>query len=78
MGTKKKKEVLQCIVLRKTREERKLATGAIRSNAFRSFLQLLFGAPGSDILKMRIRRICCLTNLGTTPLVSSETVMERE
>ena len=27
---------------------------------------------------MRIRRICCLTNLGTTPLVSSEVVMERE
>ena len=40
-----------------------------------SFLQLLFGAPGSDILNMRIRRICCLTNLGTTPLVSSEAVM---
>ena len=34
--------------------------------------------PGSDILNMRIRRICCLTNLGTTPLVSSEVVMERE
>src|SRR5574340_1577964 len=27
---------------------------------------------------MRIRRICCLTNLGTTPLLSSEAVMERE
>ena len=27
---------------------------------------------------MRIRRICCLTNLGTTPLVSLEAVMERE
>ena len=27
---------------------------------------------------MRIRRICCLTNLGTMPLVSSEAVMERE
>ena len=27
---------------------------------------------------MRIRRICCLTNLGTTPLVSSEVVMEQE
>ena len=27
---------------------------------------------------MRIRRICCLTNLGTKPLVSSEVVMERE
>ena len=27
---------------------------------------------------MRIRRICCLTNLGTTPLVSSEAVMEQE
>ena len=35
MGTKKKKEILQRIVLRKTKEERKLATGAIRSNAFR-------------------------------------------
>ena len=43
-----------------------------------SFLQLLFGAPASDILNMRIRRICCLTNLGTTSLVSSEAVMERE
>ena len=43
-----------------------------------NFLQLLFGAPGSDILNMRIRRICCLTNLGTTPFVSSEAVMERE
>ena len=30
------------------------------------------------ILNMRIRRICCLTNLETTPLVSSEAVMERE
>src|SRR5574340_1737113 len=27
---------------------------------------------------MRIRRICCLTNLRTTPLISSEAVMERE
>jgi len=27
---------------------------------------------------MRIRRICCLTNLGTMPFVSSEAVMERE
>ena len=27
---------------------------------------------------MRIKRICCLTNLGTKPLVSSEVVMERE
>ena len=27
---------------------------------------------------MRIRRICCLTNLGTTPLASSEAVMEQE
>ena len=43
-----------------------------------SCLQLLFGAPGSDILNMRIRRICCLTNLRTTPLVSSEVVMEQE
>ena len=35
-------------------------------------LQLL---PGSEILGMRVKRICCLTNLGTMPLVSSETVM---
>jgi len=27
---------------------------------------------------MRIRRICCLTNLGTAPLISLEAVMERE
>ena len=27
---------------------------------------------------IRVRRICCLTNLGTMPLVSSEAVMERE
>ena len=38
--------------------------------------KLLLGAPGSDILTMRIRRICCLTNLGTMPLVSLEAVME--
>ena len=30
------------------------------------------------MLNMRIRRICCLTNLGTMPLVSLEVVMERE
>ena len=35
-----------------------------------------YGTPGSDMLTMRIRRICCLTNLGTIPLVSSEAVME--
>ena len=28
--------------------------------------------------RVSIRRICCLTNLGTTPLVSLEAVMERE
>ena len=27
---------------------------------------------------MRIRRICCLTNLGTMPLASSEAVVEQE
>ena len=27
---------------------------------------------------MRIRRICCLANLGTAPLLSSEAVMEGE
>ena len=37
-----------------------------------------YGAPGSDILNMRIRRICCLTNLGTAPLISLEAVMELE
>ena len=31
------------------------------------FLQLLLGALGSETLNMRVRRICCLTNLGTTP-----------
>jgi len=31
------------------------------------FLQLLLGALGSETLNTRVRRICCLTNLGTTP-----------
>ena len=43
-----------------------------------NFFQLLFGAPGSNIFGMRVRRICCLTNLGTTSLVSSKAVMEWE
>ena len=43
-----------------------------------SFLQLLLGAPRSESLSMRVRKICCLTNLGTIPLVSSEAVMEWE
>ena len=43
-----------------------------------SCFQLLFGGPGSDIFGMRVRRICCLTNLRTTPLVSLEVVMEWE
>ena len=33
-------------------------------------------APGSETLNMRVRRICCLTKLGRTPLLSSEAVME--
>ena len=41
-----------------------------------SFLELLLGAPGSEILNVRVRRICCLTNLGATPLISSEAVMK--
>ena len=41
-----------------------------------NFFQLLFGAPGSNILNMRIKRICCLINLGTTPLVSSKVVIK--
>ena len=41
-----------------------------------NLLQLLLEAPGSETLNMRIRRICCLTNLGTTPLVSSKVVIK--
>ncbi|CAI9180442.1 unnamed protein product [Rangifer tarandus platyrhynchus] len=33
-------------------------------------LQLLFGGPGSETLNMRVRTICCLNNLGTTPFNS--------
>ena len=43
-----------------------------------SFFHLLLAVPGSETLNMRVRRICCLTNLGTTPLNSSEAVMEQE
>ena len=42
------------------------------------FFQLLLGAPGSENLNMRVRRICCLNNLRTTPLTISEAVMEWE
>ena len=31
---------------------------------------LLLGAPGLDTLSMRVRRICCLYNLGMMPLNS--------
>jgi len=41
-----------------------------------SLLQLLFGAPGSETLNMRVRRICCLNNLGMLPLNSRKVVME--
>ena len=34
--------------------------------------------PLDQILNMRIRRICCLTNLGTRPLLSSEAVMKQK
>ena len=34
------------------------------------------GAPGSETLNMRVRRVCCLTNLGTMPLISLEAVTE--
>ena len=43
-----------------------------------SFLQLLLGASGSETLNMRVWGICCLTNLGTMPLITSEAVMEWE
>ena len=45
---------------------------------FSSFLQLLLGAPGSETLNMRVRRICCLTNLETMLLISLEAVTEWE
>ena len=45
---------------------------------WRSFLQLLLGAPGSETLNMKVRRIGCLTNLGTMPLTSLEAVTEWE
>ena len=39
-------------------------------------LQLLLGAPESETLSIRVWSICCLANLGTTPLMSSEAVTE--
>ena len=52
MGTKKKKEVLQGIVLRKTKEERKLATGATRSNAFRKDGEIPKMVPTGDVFSL--------------------------
>lgn len=52
MGTKKTKEVLQSIVLRKTKEERKLTTGAIRSNAFRREAEIPKMAPTGDVFSV--------------------------
>ena len=37
---------------------------------FYHLLKLLFGAPGSETLNMRVRRIYCLNNLGSVPLAS--------
>ena len=39
-------------------------------------LQLLLGAPESETLSIRVWSICCLANLGTTPVISSEAVTE--
>ena len=41
-----------------------------------SFLQLLLGAFGPETPNMRVRGICCLTNLGMMLLISSEAIME--
>ena len=43
-----------------------------------SFLQLLLGAFGPETPNMRVRGICCLTNLGMMLLISSEVIMEWE
>ena len=48
----------------------KLTNGCSSSYECYSLLQLLFGTPGSEILNMRVRRICCLNNVGTMPLNS--------
>ena len=36
------------------------------------------GTLDHKTLNMRVRKICCLTNLGTTPLISLEAVTEQE
>jgi len=33
-------------------------------------LQLLLGSPGSETFNMKVRKIVCLSNLGTMPLNS--------
>ena len=43
-----------------------------------SFLQLLLGAPGSETLKMRVRRICCLNDLGTMYLSLDNIILLKE
>ena len=43
-----------------------------------SFLELLLGAPGSETLNMRVRRICCLTNLGVTPLSLGNIILKEK
>ena len=48
----------------------KVTNGCPSSYKCHSLLQLLLGAPGSETLNMRVRRICCLNNLGTSPLNS--------
>jgi len=61
-------------------------TGFVSSRMKAFKLQMVAQTPATAVASSnyylgpldRIRRICCLTNLETTPLVSSEAVMERE
>ena len=43
-----------------------------------SFLQLLLGAPGSETLNMKVRRICCLNNLGMMYLSLGNIILLKE
>ena len=43
-----------------------------------SFFKLPFGTPGSETLNVRVRRICCLTNLGMTPLSLGNIIFLKE
>ena len=48
----------------------KAFNGCPSSYKCHSLLRRLLGAPGSETFSMRVRRTCCLNNLGTMPLNS--------